>query len=219
LRAEAHYSAMKTLLATFLLASIQFGFTQEQIASVVIGGRTYTNATLRVLDTSTGIIMSGTTGGKIKLADLPEPYRSKYYDEKADKAEQEAKRVAKEKKDKEIAEVVAKLEAKQREAEAEANKPLYESDTIRITKVSGQSRETGGMTIVGVLKNVTTKATLRGLSITFGVFDAEGNKVGTATDYISTLDSGDTWKFEATSYSRGKKCSLESVTCKYGRLF
>lgn len=52
----------------------------------------------------------------------------------------------------------------------------------------------------GILKNNTDKDKSY-IQIQFAVKDADGNKLGTAIDNINNLKAGETWKFEATSFS------------------
>lgn len=75
---------MKPLILTFLLlagAARAGDLPEEKIPLLEIGGRTYTNATLRILNATNGAVMIPGGGARIKLADLPEPWRTKYYDE------------------------------------------------------------------------------------------------------------------------------------------
>lgn len=52
----------------------------------------------------------------------------------------------------------------------------------------------------GILKNNTDKDKSY-VQITFAVKDSDGNKVGSAVANINNLKAGETWKFEATSFS------------------
>lgn len=50
--------------------------------------------------------------------------------------------------------------------------------------------------IVGVIRN-TTEKTFSYVSISFALYDADGNQIGSASDSISDFVGGNTWKFEA----------------------
>jgi len=50
--------------------------------------------------------------------------------------------------------------------------------------------------ITGIIRNNTSKS-YSYVQITFGVYDANGNKVGTALDNIAGLGANETWSFEA----------------------
>ena len=52
----------------------------------------------------------------------------------------------------------------------------------------------------GILKNNSGKD-LSYVQITFAVKDADGNKLGDALANVNNLKAGDTWKFEAMSFS------------------
>lgn len=52
----------------------------------------------------------------------------------------------------------------------------------------------------GILKNNSGKD-LNYVQITFAVKDADSNKLGAAMANVNNLKAGDTWKFEAMSFS------------------
>ena len=54
----------------------------------------------------------------------------------------------------------------------------------------------GSSYITGILQN-TSPVPYEMLSIEFNLYDASGNQIGTASDYLSNLQAGGTWKFEA----------------------
>lgn len=53
----------------------------------------------------------------------------------------------------------------------------------------------GSSYITGILQN-TSPVPYEILSIEFNLYDASGNQIGTASDYLSNLQAGGTWKFE-----------------------
>ena len=54
--------------------------------------------------------------------------------------------------------------------------------------------------ITGIIENPTYEE-IDSVEIVFDLFDIDGNKVGTATDYIGEIGSGQTWKFEADVFN------------------
>ena len=54
----------------------------------------------------------------------------------------------------------------------------------------------GFRSITGILEN-TSSVTYESLFIQFNLYDASGNQIGTASDLLSNLQAGGTWKFEA----------------------
>lgn len=190
---------------------------EEKIELLKVGDRTFTNCTLRILNVTNGVVTMGSVGARINLAELPEPYRAKYYDEKlvaqlranaqAQAAQDAAFRLAQEKARKEQAEAEAK----------QANEPWVSNEHIEVSNPNGVRDRLDNLTITGTLKN-KSKRERRRLAITFSVYDARKNKIGEARDYLSTLGPGETWKFEAFSFGKSGSYSLESVTCSDGRL-
>ena len=53
--------------------------------------------------------------------------------------------------------------------------------------------------ITGMLKNVSGR-NYDYISIEFGIYDANGSKIGSAYDNLSGLAKGEVWSFKATSY-------------------
>lgn len=53
--------------------------------------------------------------------------------------------------------------------------------------------------IVGVIRNTTDK-TFNYVSISFTLYDSDGNQIGSASDGISDLAGGNTWKFETDGF-------------------
>jgi len=54
-----------------------------------------------------------------------------------------------------------------------------------------------GQVIEGVVRNISGK-TFSYVQITYTIFDAQGNQIGTAIDTINNLGAGNTWRFSAT---------------------
>jgi hypothetical protein len=64
---------------------------------------------------------------------------------------------------------------------------------------------------VGKLRNASDHQRF-GVKVQLDVFNAAGDKVGTATDYTSSIDPGKEWKFKAMVVDRtAKKATLVSV--------
>jgi TPR repeat protein len=80
--------------------------------------------------------------------------------------------------------------------------------------IKGVSQE-GWMKITGRLQN-NWDATLKTVTVRFSVFDEAGSKIGEALDYISTLDPGQSWSFEASS--KAGSFRLDGVWCSHGQL-
>lgn len=53
--------------------------------------------------------------------------------------------------------------------------------------------------ICGTIQNNTDKK-YSYVQVTFNLYDAEGNQIGTALDNINNLEAGGTWKFKAVSF-------------------
>jgi hypothetical protein len=58
---------------------------------------------------------------------------------------------------------------------------------------------TFGYTIEGTVRNISNDS-FSFVSINYSLYDSQGNQVGTASDYISNLGAGNTWKFSASYY-------------------
>ena len=66
------------------------------------------------------------------------------------------------------------------------------------------------VTITGTLKNGTKKK-YDYVSITYTLYDKDGNNLGTALDNMNYLDAGETWKFTAKTIGW---VDTEPVSCK-----
>lgn len=66
-------------------------------------------------------------------------------------------------------------------------------------------------TITGILQNVSDQ-TYDYASISFNLYDAAGNQVGTADASIQNLKAGGTWKFSAVGFAPSARFELSSVT-------
>src|SRR5437867_11212456 len=103
---------MKTALILSLLlslAALADQVQEERFDKLAIGARSYTNAVLRIIDASTAVIHHEGSPEKIKLQDLPEPLRSKYYDPQKIQADAQAR--AKLRAEKEGAQAAARRQA------------------------------------------------------------------------------------------------------------
>lgn len=86
----------------------------------------------------------------------------------------------------------ASEETKQEDKQEE--KVAYEITDLKVDESGFTPKATG------ILKNNTDKDKSY-IQIEFAVKDSDGNKLGTAIANISDLKAGDTWKFEAMSFS------------------
>lgn len=68
--------------------------------------------------------------------------------------------------------------------------------------------------IKGKLKNISSKE-FSYVSVTFALYDKDGNQIETAFDNINYLQPGSTWNFDATMFGwidiRPKSCKLVNV--------
>lgn len=88
-------------------------------------------------------------------------------------------------------------ETSQEEAKEEAKpeeKVAYEITDLKVDDSGFTPKATG------ILKN-NTDTDKSYIQITFAVKDKDGNKLGSAMANINNLKAGDTWKFEAMSFS------------------
>ncbi len=65
--------------------------------------------------------------------------------------------------------------------------------------------------IEGVIKNNTDKD-MSYVQVTFNLYDAEGNQIGTALDNINNLKAGGTWKFKAMGIENATSYELAEIT-------
>ncbi len=92
----------------------------------------------------------------------------------------------------ETSQEAAKEETKE-EAKPE-EKVAYEITDLKVDESGFTPKATG------ILKN-NTDSDKSYIQITFAVKDKDGNKLGTAMANINNLKAGETWKFEAMSFS------------------
>lgn len=75
-----------------------------------------------------------------------------------------------------------------------------------------RANDWGGKTISGIIRNTSAKA-FSHVSISFTLYDSEGNQVGTAFTSIDNLAEGNTWKFEAgVIYDSATQFRLADIT-------
>lgn len=170
---------MKIPVAILFCCASQLVVADEQIPELKVGSRTFTNATLRVINSSNAIVATGGSGVKIDLEDLPEPWRSKYYDaSKVEKEVAEASRIATEKQ-------------ATRDAWKKAVSEKYKTQNFRIVggvetnslfwpKLSGtiQRIESGGIYLTLFKTNVYWNAGYSSGSISSGNFIAGSSSPG-----------------------------------------
>lgn len=71
-----------------------------------------------------------------------------------------------------------------------------------------EERDAFSLYLTGVVKNNTDREKAYA-QITFNLFDAEGNQIGTAMDNINNLAPGGTWKFKAMALTSDDVASYE----------
>lgn len=83
-----------------------------------------------------------------------------------------------------------------------------------VTEENVSEDKYGNYRVMGKIINDGTK-NISSLCITYNVYNSDGDKIGTATDYCSTgLNVNETWAFSAGYYDRNKEfdhCELDSV--------
>lgn len=83
-----------------------------------------------------------------------------------------------------------------------------------VTEENVSEDKYGNYKVTGKIVNDGTK-NISSLCITYNVYNSDGDKIGTATDYCSTgLNVNETWAFSAGYYDRNKEfdhCELDSV--------
>ena len=83
-----------------------------------------------------------------------------------------------------------------------------------VTEENVSEDKYGNYKVTGKIVNDGTK-NISSLYITYNVYNSDGDKIGTATDYCSTgLNVNETWAFSADYYDRNKEfdhCELDSV--------
>jgi len=90
------------------------------------------------------------------------------------------------------------------------------SPVVSISDVKAETPDYGGMDISGIIKNLTD-APLPAVSVSYGTFDDDGNKVDDVVDFIQQIDPGGTWKFKVNSLKDGgKSYRLESIISIFG---
>lgn len=207
------YTILAMLFTFSALASAQTNF----IPTITIGRNTFTNCTLKAINSTNGILSFSGGGAKISLSDLPEPWRSRYYDEDKVKKERQVIKEASDRRQKNLAKKIAEAAERNRTLEAEANKPDVSNEWIEVSRGNGKADRFGGLTISGTLRNKSSRD-LRGVVITYSIYDNAHNKIDEARDYVSSIAPGEAWKFEAVSLSKVGPYSLNKVTSRDGRL-
>lgn len=110
----------------------------------------------------------------------------------------------------------AKVENKQEEVKEEPKEKAKEEAKADY-EITELAVDESGYTpkATGILKNNTDKDKSY-VQITFAVKDKDGNKLGTAIANINNLKAGETWKFEAMSFStdEGQVIDLDDYEVK-----
>ena len=82
---------------------------------------------------------------------------------------------------------------------------------VAVTESSGIIEKSGGLTVTGVIWNVTHR-TLNGVRVRITFDDGAGNKVDGASDSLADLKPDETWKFQAQSYKpAARRYHIESI--------
>lgn len=94
-----------------------------------------------------------------------------------------------------------KSETSQEEAKEETKEETKPEEKVAY-EITDLKVDESGFTpkATGILKN-NTDSDKSYIQITFAVKDKDGNKLGSAMANINNLKAGDTWKFEAMSFS------------------
>lgn len=85
------------------------------------------------------------------------------------------------------------------------------------TMTYSYNEETGyyDVYVEGIAKNVSESA-VSNASVTFAVYDASGNLICVAEDYIAVIDVGLSWRFAATGTARYAPAQIELLDlCGY----
>jgi hypothetical protein len=86
------------------------------------------------------------------------------------------------------------------------------SPDVSISDVQSDFPDFGGMKVTGLIKNLTAQ-TLEAVTVNYGLYDSDGNKVDDVMDFISLIQAGESWKFDATTLKKDcKTFQLESIT-------
>lgn len=82
----------------------------------------------------------------------------------------------------------------------------------------GKIMDYGGVEITGLIHN-NCNVELRRVSVRFSVFDKNGAKIGTARDYVDSIDADGDWKYRAVATEKdGDKFRLDDIVCSHGSL-
>lgn len=85
------------------------------------------------------------------------------------------------------------------ETEKSPSGDVVVKDDLTVESDITESKDTFSLYFEGIVKN-NTKRDMSYASITFNLYDKDGNLLGTALDNINNLKAGGTWKFKATSF-------------------
>lgn len=96
-------------------------------------------------------------------------------------------------------------------AEQQTEEPAPAEEKKESLSIEGEvveERDAFSLYLTGVVKNNTDREKAYA-QITFNLFDAEGNQIGTAMDNINNLAPGGTWKFKAMALTSDDVASYE----------
>lgn len=85
------------------------------------------------------------------------------------------------------------------ETEKTPSGEIVVKDDLTIEGDITETKDTYSLYFEGIVKNNTNKE-MSYASITFNLYDKDGNLLGTAIDNINNLKAGGTWKFKAMSF-------------------
>jgi hypothetical protein len=201
---------MKSLAGILLLASATvFGQTNEFIPIFTTDGRVYTNARITSVTASYVIVMFDGGGKKVKVEDLPEPFRTQYYNpEKAAKLREQEERA----RSKRLTEYATASETI-RQAEASYG----EEQTEKVVKISGllgkcyleTSEDTKEVFINGLPKSVSDY---------FAEYDSLDSQVTKAIDSAKrAADESDEADARAPAFVSGSAAFVQQESAKMER--
>lgn len=99
-----------------------------------------------------------------------------------------------------------KIQATNTTTTQEKFEPLQINENLTVTDFS-TDRNLLSVTVSGTIKNTGDKD-FSFVSISFGFYDSNGNKIDDKSDSITTLNSGETWKFEVTGPAEADRAEV-----------
>lgn len=88
--------------------------------------------------------------------------------------------------------------------------PEVVKEALELLDYTGESNDYS-TTITGRIRNNSSKK-YSYAQVTFNLYDAQSNRVGSALANISGLEAGETWKFKAVGLSSSKRFTLDTIS-------